>query len=484
MNEPIRRLSLLAGLLVVALLVASTWIQALGAGSLNDRPGNQRTALANYGQERGQILIDGKPIARSVPVDDALRWQRQYPEAQTYAHLTGYYSFEYGAGGGLEGAANSLLSGTDDQLFYGRIADIIAGRKPTGASLELTIDARAQQAAVQALGGQRGAVVALDPSTGAILAMYSSPSYDPSPLVSHAEGVPQEAWKQLTGDESQPMVNRAIAGNLYPPGSVFKVVTAAAALESGDYEPDSELPGPAVLDLPQTESDLPNSDKAPCGPGDQATLATAMQKSCNTTFGYLGMELGGDALREQASKFGFGDSLDIPMAVTPSTVPTELNEPQEAQAAVGQYDVRATPLQIAMMSAGVANDGVVMRPHVVEKVQGSDLSTISQTRPEQLSRAVAPETARQLTEMMTSVVESGTGTQAAVPGTTVAGKTGTAQHAEGAAPHAWFTGFAPADNPKVAVAVVVESGGAAGSQASGGSVAGPISAAVMQAVLQ
>lgn len=484
MNEPIRRLSMLAALLFTALLVSSTWLQVVGAEAINDRPDNRRTALKNYGQERGQILLGGQPIARSVPSDDELQWQRVYASPETYAHITGYYSFEYGAGGGLEGAANSLLSGTDDTLFYGRVSDILSGKASKGASLELTIDPQAQRAAKEALGDQRGAVVAMDPRTGAILAMYSSPTYSPTPLVSHEQGTAAKAWESLNADSSRPLVNRAIGGNLYPPGSVFKVVTAAAAIESGDYDESSSIPGPAVLDLPQTDVGLPNSHPGACGPDDRVTLAVAMQDSCNTAFGWLGMELGGDTVGDQASKFGFGDKLEIPMDVTPSTFPTGLNPPQEAQSAIGQYDVRVTPLQVAMMSSAVANDGVVMRPYVVERVQGDDLSVISDTKPEQLSRAIDPETATELTDMMKLVVERGTGTQAAVPGTSVAGKTGTAEHAEGAAPHAWFTGFAPADNPKVAVAVVVEDGGRAGNEAYGGSVAGPISAAVMKAVLE
>ncbi len=484
MNEPIRRLSMLAAMLFAGLLVASTWLQVIGAESINERPDNRRTALKNYAQERGQILIDGQPIARSEPSDDELRWQRVYTAPELYAHITGYYSFEYGAGGGLEGAANSLLTGTDDKLFYGRVSDILSGKEPVGASLELTIDPRAQRAAREALGDQRGAVVALDPRTGAILAMYSSPSYDPSPLVSHRSGDAAKAWKALNADPSRPMVNRAIAGDLYPPGSVFKIVTAAAAIESGDFDEDSSIPGPARLDLPQTTVDLPNSHPGACGPNDRVTLRIAMQDSCNTAFGWLGMELGGDEIADQAGKFGFGDSLEIPMNVTPSTFPDNLNPPQEAQSAIGQYDVRTTPLQVAMMTSGVANDGIVMRPYLVESVQGDDLSVISETSPSQLSRAVDPDTASQLIDMMKLVVESGTGRQAAVPGVSVAGKTGTAQHADGAAPHAWFTGFAPADNPEIVVAVVVEDGGRSGNEAYGGSVAGPISSAVMKAVLE
>ncbi|WP_370891319.1 peptidoglycan D,D-transpeptidase FtsI family protein [Janibacter sp. GXQ6167] len=484
MNDPIRRLSMITGIFFVMLLAASSWLQVLGASAINERADNRRTVLSSFARERGQILIDGKPIASSTPLEDGqYKWQRVYEQPERYAHVTGYYSFLYGAGGGIEGAENSLLSGQDDKLFYGRIGDTLAGREPKGASVELTINPKAQAAAEQALGDQRGAVVALNPKTGAILAMVSNPTYDPTPLVSRDQQVAERAWKSYNEDSARPMVNRAIGGNLYPPGSVFKVITAAAALEDGRWDENSSIPGPAVLDLPQTSADLPNSHPGACGPGGQVTIADAMRQSCNTAFGWLGLELGGQAVGDQASKFGFGDNLSVPMRVTPSTFPTNLNPPQEAQSAIGQYDVRVTPLQVAMMTAGVANDGVVMRPYLVGRTLGSDLKVLSETDPEELSRAVSRGTADQLTDMMKLVVSSGTGTRAQVPGVSVAGKTGTAQHTAGAAPHAWFTGFAPADNPEVAVAVVVEDGGNAGNEAAGGSVAGPISAAVMQAVL-
>ena len=484
MNQPIRRLSTLVAVMFVLLLGASTWIQVLGSQDINDRPGNRRTQLESYARERGQILLGGRAIASSSPTDDDLQWQRTYSDPQLYSHVTGWNSFTYGPGGGVEFAADGLLSGRDDRLFYDRLTSTIAGRTPKGASLELTIDPRVQRAADEALGDQRGAVVALDPRTGEILAMVSHPDFDPTPLVSHNTSTEKKAWEELNSDSSRPLVNRAISGNLYPPGSVFKIVTAAAAIEDGQWDENSSIPGPAVLDLPQTEVGLPNSHAGACGPNDMVTLAVAMQDSCNTAFGWLGMELGGDAVRDQAAKFGFGDDLEIPMNVTPSTVPDELSPPQEAQVGIGQYDVRVTPLQVAMVSAAVANDGVVMTPHLVQSVLGQDLSEISETKPEQLSKAMEPETADQLTDMMELVVEQGTGTQAAVPGVSVAGKTGTAEHATDAPPHAWFTGFAPADNPKVAVAVVVEDGGREGNEAYGGSVAGPISSAVMKAALQ
>lgn len=484
MNQPIRRLSMLVAMLFVLLLGSSTWIQVLGSQDINERPGNRRTQLESYARERGQILLGGRAIASSTPTQDDLQWQRHYSEPKLYSHVTGWNSFTYGAGGGIEGAADGLLSGRDDQLFYDRLTGTIAGREPKGASLELTINPRVQQAADEALGDQRGAVVALDPRTGAVLAMVSHPDFDPTPLVSHDPEEEKKAWDSLNADPTRPLVNRAIGGNLYPPGSVFKIVTAAAAIEDGRWDEDSSIPGPAVLDLPQTDVGLPNSHPGACGPDGKVTLAVAMQDSCNTAFGWLGMELGGDAVREQAGRFGFDEELDIPMAVTPSTVPEELSPPQEAQVGVGQYDVRVTPMQVAMVTAAVANDGVVMKPHLVQSVLGSDLSKISEPKPEQLSTAMEPETSDQLTDMMKLVVEQGTGTQAAVPGYSVAGKTGTAEHEDGKAPHAWFTGFAPADNPQIAVAVVVEDGGRAGNEAYGGSVAGPISAAVMKAALQ
>lgn len=483
MNQPIRRLSTVVALLFACLFVSTTIIQFFEANAINARPDNRRTLLSSYGRERGQILLGTKPIAKSTATTDEFKWQRTYADGTLYAHVTGYYSFVYGAGGGLENAENSLLSGASDKLFYRRISDLFTGKKPTGASLELTLDPAAQQAAKRALGNQRGAVVALNPRTGAILAMYSNPSYDPNVLASHDSAKQQAAWKQLTGNKNNPMLNRAL-NQLYPPGSTFKIVTTAAALSSGSWTAQSELPGPAVLDLPQTKVGLPNHGKVPCSATGKISLADALRTSCNPAFGYLGMQLGASVVGAQAAKFGVGDALSVPMRVSPSVWPAQLNEPQLAQASIGQYDVKMTPLQVAMMSAAIANNGVVMRPYLVAKaIADNELTVIEQTQPEELSQAVSGSVAAELTTMMESVVSNGTGTAAQISGVTVAGKTGTAEHAPGEAPHAWFTGFAPAQNPQVAVAVVVEDGGNAGSEAAGGSVAGPIAKAVMEAVL-
>ena len=484
MNAPIRRLSTLVMALFCALLISTTYIQFVQAEELHDRPGNRRTLLAAYSRERGEILVGGTAIAASTPTKDELKYLRTYPQARLYSQVTGYYSFVYGAGGGLEGAEDGLLSGASDKLFYRRMVDLVTGRVPSGASLELTLDARAQQAADEALGDQRGAVVAVNPKTGAILAMVSHPQYDPNALTSHDLDKVRQAWTALTKDPRNPSVNRTIAGDLYPPGSVFKIVTAAAALESGRFTPDSELPGPAVLDLPQTDVGLPNSNRQSCGAGDRTTLLRALQVSCNTAFGWLGLELGGDALRAQAAKFGFGEALEVPLRVTPSSFPSSPNPPQTAQSAIGQFDVRVTPLQVAMLSAAVANQGVLMRPYLVGSVRSASLDVVERTEPTELGQAVSPATAQALAQMMTAVVQDGTGTRAQVSGVDVAGKTGTAQHGEGTDPHAWFTAFAPVDDPQVAVAVVVEDGGTAGSEAAGGRVAAPIAKDVIEAVLQ
>jgi peptidoglycan glycosyltransferase len=481
-NAPVRRLSLVVAVLFASLLVSTTLIQYVFAADLNARPDNRRTLLSTYARERGDILVGQTAIAESVPSDDQFKFQRTYAEGPLYAHVTGFYSF-YGAAGGLEQAENALLSGSSDKLFYRRVSDLFTGRRPQGANIETTLDAAAQEAASEAMEGIRGAAVALDPKTGAILAMVSHPTFDPTDVAGHDLEAVGTNYEELNADDARPLVNRAIGGDLYPPGSVFKVVTAAAALSTGDYDEDTVLPGPAVLDLPQTSADLPNVFDGPCGPNDEVTFTEAMVISCNTAFAHVGMEIGADAVRAQAARFGFGDLITIPMRVTPSTVPPDMNPPQLAQAAIGQYDVRVTPLQMAMVAAGVANDGLVMRPYLVQSVIGSDLSVIESADEQELSEAVTPEVADQLTRMMVEVVEDGSGRRAQIEGVDVAGKTGTAQHGEGRKAHAWFISFAPADDPEIAVAVIAEDGGVAGSEAGGGAVAAPIAKQIMEARL-
>jgi len=484
MNAPIRRLAMLVAALFTTLLIGTTYIQFVEAASLRGRPGNQRTLLATFARERGAILVGGSPIASSVATRDQLKYRRTYPQAKLYSQVTGYYSFIYGAGGGLEGTDDALLSGSSDTLFYRRVVDLLSGTQPAGASVELTINAKAQAAADKGLGSQRGAVVALDPRTGAILAMVSHPQYDPNTLAAHTAQPVITAWKALNADPDRPAVNRAING-LYPPGSTFKLVTAAAALSSGRFRPSTLIPGPGTLKLPQTTATLPNHGNHSCAtaPGGKTTVEHALEVSCNTAFGYLGLHLGGAALRTQADKFGFDMPMQVPLRISPSVVPSGMNPPQSAQSAIGQFDVRVSPLQMAMVSAAIAHNGTLMAPYLVADSRSADLTILDKAAPRQLSQAVTPDVADQLRTMMLAVVEHGTGKHAKIPGVAVAGKTGTAEHGRGRAPHAWFTAFAPAADPRVAVAVVVEDGGKAGQEGFGATIAAPIAREVIKAVL-
>jgi peptidoglycan glycosyltransferase len=482
MNGPIRRLAGVIAVLFASLLISTTYIQVVDASSLADKPTNTRSLYKEYGRQRGPITVSGEAVAESVPSDDQYKFLRKYPEGKIYAPVTGYYSTLFGPHG-LEASKNDLLSGTSDQLFYRRISDLLTGKEPAGAQVELTINPKAQKVAWDELGDQRGAVVALNPKTGDILAMVSKPSFDPNTLATHDRDKALAASRKLNADEDHPLYNRAIGGNLYPPGSTFKIITSAAALSNG-YDIDSQVDGPAALKLPGVKDPLDNDDFRACGPNNKTTLLHALVISCNTAYASLGMELGAETMREQATKFGFNQELSIPLKVSPSIFPPGLNKPQLAQSSIGQFEDRVTPLQVAMVAAGVANKGVVMRPNLIRRVLTDQQKVIEERKPQELSEAVTEDVAAKLTTMMEAVVTDGTGTRAQIPGIKVAGKTGTAQHGVGAAPHAWFTCFAPADDPQIAVAVVVEDGGKLGNEAFGGTVAAPIAKAVMEAVLK
>jgi peptidoglycan glycosyltransferase len=386
----------------------------------------------------------------------------------------------------VESAENDFLSGQADALWVDRLRNLFTGTSNEGSSVELTIDPAAQKAAWDALGDQRGAVVALDPSTGAILAMVSKPSYDPNELAVHRSKEVKEAYEALLNDDDDPLANRSI-GETYPPGSTFKLITTAAALESGDYDADTIVPAPSEFPLPQSTAVLPNFGGVPCHASGKMSLADALRISCNTAFADLGITLGADAIGEQAERFGFGESFTVPMNVAASHYPGEDNPTwspaNQALSGIGQWEVRATPLQIAMISAAIANDGELMAPYSVQRIRDQQLEVVEEASPERLSEAVSPETAQALTDMMVGVVEDGSGRAAQISGVEVAGKTGTAQWAQGKDPHAWFTAFAPADDPQVALAVIVEQGGSMGSEATGGQIAAPIAKAVIEAVL-
>ncbi len=486
MNKPIRAMSIFCMLLFAALLLNATYLQYVDAGSLNNRSDNKRVRDAEFSRKRGAIVAGGTSIAESRKSEDQYVYQRVYKQPLKDAHVTGYYSYIYGRSA-VEASENEILSGSDPRLFVNRVVDLLGNSQPTGGSVSLTIDPKAQTAAfegLRALGKNvQGAVVALEPSTGKILAMVSNPTYDPNLLASHQFSKVMRTWAALNKDPDRPLLNRTIQ-EVYPPGSTFKLVTAAAALSSGQYTPDSKVKGGASLDLPQTSTDLVNENGSNCG-GDPITLTRALEVSCNVSFGDIGLRLGAAALREQAQKFGFGQTYlnDLPGQV-PSRFPADPDEPQTALSAIGQFDVAATPLQMAMVAAGIANGGTVMRPYVVDEVRAPDLSVLDKTSPEAFrSNAVSSAVARQLTSMMVEVVDQGTATTAQIPGIKVAGKTGTAQSSPSRPPYAWFVSFAPADNPKVAVAVLVEDAGVARDAISGSGLAAPIAKRVMEAVI-
>ncbi|PZG05035.1 peptidoglycan D,D-transpeptidase FtsI family protein [Nonomuraea aridisoli] len=484
MNRTLKRIAV-ACLAMFALLMVNVNIkQAVQAEGLRTDARNTRNFFERYAIERGRITAGGKVIAQSVETDSkSFRFVRQYPDARLYAHVTGFFSPE--SASAIEASENDLLDGSSADLLLRRSIDLFTGEPTKGANVELTIDPRAQKAAYDALraSGKRGAVLALDPRSGAIRAMVSLPTYDPTELSGTDKAEVFARYDELAQDKSQPLLNRAI-GQTYPPGSTFKVVTTAAYLEDDSSRgPQTNVDAPQNLPLPNTTISLPNYGGSACGSG-RVTLMFALEQSCNTPFGKIGMEIGYDALKEQTEKFGMGTQLAVPMSVAQSDFGTDYDDAALAMASIGQRDNRMTPLQMAMIAAGIANDGTVMKPYLVNKITDAQGDTIDEADPEELSEAVSSETAGKLRDMMVSVVANGTANLAQISGVQVAGKTGTAETSNGQPPHAWFISFAPANDPQVAVAVIVESGAAkVGAEATGGHTAAPIAKAVMEAVL-
>ena len=482
MRRPIRRVSTLLVLMFVGLFGSSTMIQAVQADALRGDARNTRTLYDSFAAERGSIVVEGVLVALSTPSDDEFKWQRQYPLGALYAPITGYNTLGQG-NTGIEGAMNAELTGTANSQFLDQILATLTGQDPSGSSVELTIGHAAQQAAADALGGREGAVVAVDPETGDVLAMYSSPTFDPNAFASHNSAAVQDVYNRLLNDPAEPLHNRAIAGDLYYPGSVFKLVTAAAALETGRYTLQSEFANPAELQLPQSTAVVRNASRDTCGPGETVTLETAIVLSCNIPFALLAQELGQDPMTQQTSGFGFGQELDIPLPVTPSTYPSDLNEPNLMLTGFGQYDVRVTPLQMAMVAAAVANDGTMMRPQMVDRVLAPNLDVVDDPEPSILGNPISPETATALRGAMERGVAEGLATNAAIPGVTVGGKTGTAETGESGEPfNLWFAGYGDLDDRSVAVAVVVVPNENIVGDTSN-VIAAPIGRAVIEAVL-
>lgn len=493
MTDQVRRVAMGMLVLFALMFLNLNYLQVVRAGELSENPANARGLIREYSHERGRIVVgsgqQATPIAESVETDDNLEYLRRYASPELYAHVTGFYSYIYGRAE-LEQSYNEFLVGASPEVFVRNLTDLLAGRTRVGDTVRTTIVPGVQMAAREAMADQTGAVVALDPQTGAVLALYSSPSYDPNLLSSHDGEQIRAAWEQFESADNDPRLNRAVR-ETYPPGSVFKLVTAAAALENG-IRPDTAFDDPVAQELPQTDATIRNFGRGPCNDGESITLTRAMQVSCNTTFAQIGLDIGAQDLIEQAEAFGLNRDWDFDLdRVATSRIPKELDEPATAQSAIGQRDVRVTPMQVAMITAAIANDGTLMTPQLVRQVEDNAGRIIRTNRPDPLNfgplepvRPIGRDTAEALQEMMAAVVEQGTGGAAQIEGVRVGGKTGTAENAPGEAPTVWFTGFAPVEDPEVAVAVVVVNGGSGGEDATGGSVAAPIGRAVMQAALR
>ncbi|MEV6570443.1 penicillin-binding transpeptidase domain-containing protein [Streptomyces sp. NPDC051577] len=483
MNKPLRRISLFCGLLVLALLVRTNWLQYVQAEDLSTRKENRRVQIAQYATERGNIIVQGKPITGSSVTDGSdFKYKRTYLDGPLWAPVTGYASQAFGSTQ-LESLDDGILTGNDDRLFFDRTIGMFTGEKKQGGNVVTTLNAAAQKAAFEKLGNKKGAVAALDPRTGAILALVSTPSYDPSSFAGFSKN-DEKAWVQLKDSEDKNLVNRALR-ETYPPGSTFKVVTAAAALENGvvkDVNAATDTPEPYML--PGTRTPMVNHASG-C---EKATLNFALQVSCNSVFANLGDKVGRDKMVETAQKFGFNNTIDTPVRAFASVYDKTMGKDGNAQSSIGQFNTAATPLQMAMVTAAIANDGKLMKPYMVDQLTAPNLDTVEKHEPEEMSRPLSAANAQKVQQMMVNVVEKGTGTPAKIKDVVVGGKTGTAQHGEKNAkrPYAWFISYAenPDGTSPVAVAVVIEDSAAEREDISGGGLAAPVAKAVMEAVLK
>lgn len=480
MHKQIRRMGV--GLVIAFLLLFAqlNYVQFFAAGEIASNRSNPRALIREYSIKRGDILsLNGRKVATSVATKDRLKYRRTYPMGELFGHITGYYSINYGPSR-IESSFNDHLLGDSGVVSIQDIEDRFTDSEEQGNRVRLTIDTRLQEVARSALGDERGAVVALDPTTGEIKALWSNPSFDPEPLASHSSKAQKEYWDSLDPTSpTGPLVNIATTRG-YPPGSTFKVVTAGAALESGRYDKNSRFDDPDRLNLPLTDDTLTNFTNSACTGSGSIDLFTALEISCDTTFAMIGLRIPDDVL-DTAEGFGFNEPIPFDIRTEASSYPEIPDDraPERAKAAIGQQDVVATPLQMALVAAGVANGGEILRPRLVREVIDPTGGIVENFEPEVISEPMSASTAADVTEMMVAAVATGTGTAAQIPGVEVAGKTGTAQTVEGANPHTWFIAFAPADDPQIAVAVIVENGGSFGSEATGGAVAAPIARQLM-----
>ncbi len=502
MERRIRRLGIALVLLFTVLFAQLAYVQVFAADDIKNHPANfSRQLIAEYNVQRGKIITaDGLVLAQSVPAPEGsrYRYERRYPQGDLYGYITGYYSRIYGRSA-LEQSMNTYLSGEAPELAISTFSDLFLGRPKRGANIFVTLDTNLQEVARTAMGGNEGAVVAMDPRTGDILALYSTPGFDPAELSSGTDAQMRRAWTRLNADADKPLLALSHQ-ELFLPGSSFKIVTASAALENG-FGPESQWPNPHRLTLPLTNEQLQNFGDDHCNGGSaQITLIEAFEESCNVTFAEVGLELGPERLAAQTRAYGFCGTLpperttcdEQPIVLElpfqngrfPEPEYFEQNDPLLAFSAIGLDNDLVNPLQMALIASAVANHGVMPQPRVVTEVRDSQGRVAREFGPGDVGRAISEKSARELTQMMIAVVNEGSGYLAAIPGIQVAGKTGTATNGEGRPPNAWFTAFAPAPDPRIAVSVIVLDGGNLGSEATGGQVAAPIVKQLIEAYLR
>jgi peptidoglycan glycosyltransferase len=498
----IRRLGITLVLLFTVVFAQLAYVQVFASNDIKNHPANfSRQLIAEYNVQRGKILTaDGLVLAESVPGPEGsrYRYERRYPQGDLFGYITGFYSRVYGRSA-LEQSMNSYLSGEAPELAISTFTDLFLGRPKRGANIFVTIDPNLQGVARSAMGANEGAVVAMDPRSGDILALYSTPGFDPSELSSGSDTEIRAAWKRLNADPDRPLLALSHQ-ELFLPGSSFKIVTASAALENG-FGPDRPWPNPHRLTLPLTNEQLQNFGDDHCNGGSsQITMIEAFEESCNVTFAEIGLRLGPERLAAQARAYGLCGTIP-PERTTCDEEPVrfelpfengrfpepgyfERNDPLLAFSAIGLDNDLVNPLQMALIASAVANDGIVPQPRIVTEVRDSQGRVAREFGEGDVGRAISEGAAATLTRMMITVVNEGSGYLAAIPGIQVAGKTGTATNGEGRPPNAWFTAFAPAEVPRIAVSVIVLDGGNLGSEATGGQVAAPIVKQLIEAYLR
>ena len=482
MNRQIRILGVAGLALFILLFVQLSNIQVISANRLKNNRLNTRQAVKDFSQPRGTIqTADGVVVADSVDTGDQFQRLRRYPTGPLFAHVTGYFSFTFGSEG-VERTYNKELTGNAGKLKLNSIGDLLLDKKRT-ANVTMTLTQKLQQVATQALGPRKGAVVALDPRNGAVLAMADYPSFDPNPLSAHDQQVVRAAWTQLVANSDKPLLPRTYRERYFP-GSTFKIVTASTGLADGSVTTSQPVyPSLTQLPLPQSGGQvLKNFGGERCG----GPLPQIIAVSCNTSFAQMGLDLGPQKMSSGASAFGFNSTppLDLP-AVAQSLFPPasafRFDKPALAKSAIGQQDVQASPLQMALAGAAIANKGVAMTPHVMAEVRDSEGQVIDTFKPAAWKKPITQDVASTMTDLMVGVVQHGTATRVALPNVQVAAKTGTAQTGNNTS-HTWMVAFAPAQAPTVVVAVIVENQPNV-SEATGGVVAAPIAQAVLQAAL-